>query len=129
MHDRLHQIRSESVSEHSSYFADKENRIADSKQRPLDQGVFEYSQANAEESDEEAEAVVYRHHEPIYSQDEISAYLDSSEEEEDFDRDAFDNHIIFETNEEYIDSRKSSQQPQPKSKLSRPAEPIIEEPL
>jgi hypothetical protein len=72
--------------------------------------------------------VVYRHHEPIYSHDEISGYLDSSEEE-DFDRDAFDNHIIFETNEEYIDSRKSSQQPQPKSKLSRPQAPIIEEPL
>lgn len=47
-----------------------------------------------------------------------------SSEDEDFDQDAFDNHIIFETNEEYIDSRKSSlQQQQPKNKLSRTGHP------
>jgi hypothetical protein len=93
LHDRLAQIRTESVSEHSSYFTDKEN-MPEPRRRPLDQGVFEYSQANAEDSEEDTEAAVYRHHEPIYSHDEISGYLDSSEEE-DFDRDAFDNHIIF----------------------------------
>ena len=64
------------------------------------------------------EQVVYRHHEPIYSQDEIGGYLDSSEEE-DFNQDALDHPIIFETNEEYIDSRKSSQQPPSRGKLSR----------
>jgi hypothetical protein len=48
----------------------------------------------------------------------------SESEEEDFDEDAFNNHIIFETNEEYIDSRKSSgQNQQPKNKLSRAGHP------
>lgn len=77
-------------------------------------------------SDDEA---VYRHHEAIYSHEEIGEF--ASSEEEDFDQDAFDNHIIFETNEEYIDSRKSSQQPQPKNKLSRSGHPhpIAEEPI
>jgi hypothetical protein len=62
-------------------------------------GVFEYSNPrdNEEDSEEDIEHAVYRHHEPIYSQDEISGYLESSEDE-DFDQDAFDNHIIFETN-------------------------------
>lgn len=45
------------------------------------------------ESDED-EHLAYRHHEPIFSQEEIRDYLSSSEEE-DFDQKAFDNHIIF----------------------------------
>lgn len=61
--------------------------------------MFEYSQPlNAEESDDdydEEEHIAYRHHEPIYSHDEISGYLESSEEEDDFDNDAFENNIIF----------------------------------
>lgn len=75
LHDRLAQIRSESVSEHSSYFADKENHLEPRrKAQPEQHGVFEYSQPlNAEESEEEdydeEEHIAYRHHEPIYSHD------------------------------------------------------------
>jgi hypothetical protein len=43
LHDRLAKIRSESVSEHSSYFADKENVMVEPRRRAVDQGVFEYS--------------------------------------------------------------------------------------
>lgn len=57
---------------------------------------------------------MYRHQQPIYSHEDISNFLPSSDSEAEESNDGYDPQILFETimqsNEEYLESRKSSMQ-------------------
>lgn len=82
LQQRLQQIKSKpvsgTVSEHSSYFAEKENLSGEpNRRRAIDHhGLDSLQDASSSSSDEGA---IYRHHEAIYSHEEIGEFGSSEE--------------------------------------------------